>query len=49
MKFIESFEDLLAKLSKSKVMMIVFVDPSVLTPSESLIKYLTFNPIAIEL
>jgi hypothetical protein len=33
MKLIENFEDLVNKLAASKVIMIVFVDPSTLTPS----------------
>jgi hypothetical protein len=49
MKFIENFADLLTKLENSKALLIIFVDPSILTPSESLIKYFTFNPIAAEL
>jgi len=49
MKFIDSFDDLVTKLASSKVIIVVFVDPSILTPSESLIKYFTYNPIAIEL
>lgn len=49
MKFIESFEDIQAKLITLKSLMIVFVDPSILTPSESLLKYLSANRIGQEL
>lgn len=49
MKFLESFSDLVSKLEASKTILVIFVDPSTLAPSESLLKYFTFNPIAVEL
>lgn len=33
MKYIDTFDSLLSKLSSLKSLMIIFVDPSILTPS----------------
>jgi len=45
MNFIDSYDDLVSKLATNGSMLVLFVDPSVMTPSESLIKYMINSPI----
>ena len=36
-------------IQKNRAILVIFCDPQMLTPSESLVKYFTFNPIASKL
>ena len=49
MKFIESFQELKAKLEENRTVIVIFVDSNVLIPSESLLKYFSTNPIVQQL
>lgn len=49
MKATVNFSEISQDIIKKEALMIIFVDPSVLTPSDSLIKFITLNPIAQEM
>ena len=49
MKFIQSYQNLLENLRAYRSILVIFTDPDLLTPSESLVKYFSYNNIAVKL
>lgn len=49
MKYIQNFEELASKAATHKALLVIFVDPLIMTPSDSLLKYFDYSLIAREL
>lgn len=49
MKYLQSLEELKAKLATHRALLLIFVDPLIMTPSDALLKYFDYSLIAREL